>query len=432
MIKAWPVLFILLLFFSGCERQEEQEHPAGTGRTAGHVLRRAIPEKPAQAASESRIAGTGAQTGVTVHPERKKSRKKSPTVIIRERSLPSDSLRQVRICALRAQHIEPDLSEPVTRSLILHPEENPSYLSMITLSRESFLKINFDNDILNNTDMYYTNGIRIDLISPLMQKVPFSGLMIPYWSRATNYYGLSVLQNMYTPSTTKTGGIHYGDRPYAAFLCLAMFKISNDAAHRFRQTSELDIGVIGPSSLGEFVQKSFHDNTPNNNEPLGWEYQIQDDLVLNYNVTFEKGILIRPRTEVNLTAAGALGTLYTNMEGGFYFRTGLVNPYFANLGLSKKAISEENGLRPIQVFFFLRSSARLVGYDATLEGGMLNHSSPYTISPKDISRVMLESSGGFSLVYRGFRFDAEQYLLSPEFHEGRWHLWVHAGLTFCL
>ncbi len=344
----------------------------------------------------------------------------------------TDSTRIVWISRLRSSGSIPDLNEPVSREALLNPGETGKFPSMIELSRESFLKINFDNDLLNNTDMYYTNGMRIDLIFPFVQGFAVSKLLVPYWGSGTNYYGFSLFQNMYTPSTTKTGGVHQGDRPYAAYLCAGLFKITNDAPKRFRQTSEIDAGIIGSYSFGEFVQKAYHNNTPTNNEPLGWEYQIRNDLVLNYNVTMEKGILHNPYVELNVMGTGALGTLYTNLEGGFQFRTGLMNPYFSTLGVAKKARYAELGLRRTQVFFSLRSSVRFVGYDATLQGGMFNHSSPYTIPSSQISRVMSETSGGISFVINGFRIDAEQYLLSPEFHGGKWHFWVHAGITFAL
>ena len=85
-----------------------------------------------------------------------------------------------------------------------------------------------------------------------------------------------------------------------------------------------------------------------------------------------------------------------------------------------------------QFFFFIKSSGTLVGYDATLQGGLFNKTSVYTINGSYISRAVFEGSAGITLVYRGMRIDAEQFLLSPEFRNGWWHKWVHLGLTFAL
>lgn len=343
-----------------------------------------------------------------------------------------DSLRLQRLNYLRSAGIEIDLNEPVSRQFLESPVANQKFPTMITLSRESFLRINFDNDILDYTDRFFTNGIRIDLISPGLQMNPLGKLMVPYWGSGTNYYGLSLVQNMYTPSTTKTGGILYGDRPYAAYLYLGSFKITNDPAHRFRQTTELDIGIIGPNSYGEWVQRSFHNSVPSNNEPLGWEFQVQNDLVLNYAITYEKGIFSGKNYDFNLISIGKVGTLYTNFSGGFLFRTGWLNPYFANLGIAKRATLAEQGLRKFQLIFFLKGAGKLVGYDATLEGGLFNQTSAYTLPPDEISRIVFQGSGGISISAGGFRFDMEQFLLSPDFQNGWWHKWVHVAVAFSL
>ena len=74
----------------------------------------------------------------------------------------------------------------------------------------------------------------------------------------------------------------------------------------------------------------------------------------------------------------------------------------------------------------------MVGYDATLEGGLLNRTSSYTMPGREISRVVFQGSGGISWSCNGFRLDVEQFLLSPEFHNGWWHKWVHVALGFSL
>jgi lipid A 3-O-deacylase len=332
---------------------------------------------------------------------------------------------------LRSMEAEIDLNEPVSKlffSSSLPPAEFPR---MILLSREHFLKISFDNDIIDYTDRFYTNGIRIDLISPFLAGNPVGKILVPYWGSGMNYYGLSIVQNLYTPSTTKTGGILYGDRPYAAYLYLGSFKITNDPFKRFRLSSELDLGIIGPYSFGEWVQRSFHDVAPGSGEPLGWEYQVQNDLVLNYQVTFDKGVFEQKGINLNLVSTASLGTLYTNISGGFQLRAGWMNPYFANLGIARRERLSLNHLQKAQCYFFLKGSGKLVGYDATLEGGMINKSSVYTMPASNLSRLVFQTSAGLTITYGGFLFEAEQLLLSPEFTDGLWHKWVHIGISFC-
>jgi len=433
-MKRGLAFFFFLLLFTRCEKVVPP--PAIQVPDAGRVSnmassRSAGRSSPGRAIQKATPADAGRQ-GM----RRIKKRKTNPAT--RTRNLPefparsSDSLFLSHLKYLRSNGIEPDLNEPVSRNSLFSPVDNPQYASMITLSRESFLSIDFDNDILDYTDRFYTNGIRIEIIAPALQMNPLSRLMLPYRRSGINYYGISLVQNMYTPSTTKTGGILYGDRPYAAYLYAGIFKITSDPAHAFRQTSELKIGIIGPNSYGEWVQRSFHNTVPTNNEPLGWEYQVQNDLVLNYTVTMEKGILSGKNADFLLSSTGNLGTLYTNLSAGGQVRIGWMNPCFANHGISRRQVLEAAGLRKFQFYFFLKGSGRVVGYDATLQGGLLNRSSAYTLPSGNISRIVAQGSGGMVLSYNGISLEAEQFVLSPEFHHGWWHKWVHIGLIFSL
>jgi len=434
----WLLIFILIpLFFSACHSGQPKEKPLVQRNPV-------IKQKPARIVrSKSIVAEKPSGTpslkkmpDMTSKPGKRRIRKTvepPPDLnVAPEIKILQDSILRQRIEYLRTQPEEIDLNEPINRGF-LHPfpyDIPPA--TLILRGSDRILKINFDNDILDYTDRFYTNGIRIDYTAPVFQKNPLSKLMIPYWAPATNYYGISLVQNMYTPSTTKTGGIMFGDRPYAAYLFFGSFKITNDPLHRFRQTGEIDLGVIGPYSFGDWVQTAFHKTVPSNNEPLGWEYQVQNDVILNYHLSFEKGIVAHKVVDLNLISGSSLGTLYTNLTGGFQFRTGWLNPYFANLGVARKPRLERLHLRKTQFFFFLKGTAKLVGYDATLQGGLFNRSSVYTIASHDISRLVVQSSAGISFSHGGIRLDLEQFVLSPEFADGSWHKWVHIGLSFCL
>jgi hypothetical protein len=321
----------------------------------------------------------------------------------------------------------PDLNEPITNRLLLAGNLDEPFETMIEVSREGGLIINFDNDILDYTDRFYTNGIRLELILPVFRNNPGSRLLLPSLFPGRNYYGIALVQNMYTPSTTKLGGILYGDRPYSAYLLFGVFKISNSPKVNFRQTSELNIGIIGPGSYGEWVQRSFHNAVPTNNEPLGWEYQVQNDLVLNYGLTMEKGLIQSNHFELIGQGKVNVGTLYTNIGTGIHLRTGWTEPWF----ISPLPVAGKTRLssgKKIQCFFFLKSSVQVVGYDATLQGGMFNKSSVYVIPASSVNRFVSKSSAGFGIVFGKIGMDIEQFLLSPEYQHGYWHKWVHIGI----
>jgi hypothetical protein len=424
---------ILILFFAGCQ---EKPDPVKPGRVAMHPPKISGTQGKQAGEHHETIQEQVKQESAPVPKKAGRRKARRVPVPVALPGIPSprqtDTLPVSRIRALEKAGIDIDLSEPLNQQFLSSPERNGTFPSMIMLSRETFLGIGFDNDILDYTDRFYTNGIRIDIIGRAFASNPLSRLLLPYWSGGSNYYGISVIQNMYTPSTTKLGGILYGDRPYAAYLLLGSFKITNDPVHRFRQSSTIELGIIGPYSFGEWVQRSFHNAVPTNNEPLGWEYQVQNDLVAGYSVMLEKGIVNKRNIDFNLVSTGSLGTLHTNMTGGFLFRCGWMNPYFSNLGIARREKLRADGLRQTQFLFFVKGSAKLVGYDATLQGGMINQTSVYTIPAEHINRLVCQTSAGISISYRGTRLEVEQFLLSPEFVKADWHKWVHIGLFFAL
>ncbi|MGE5424084.1 MAG: lipid A deacylase LpxR family protein [Syntrophothermus sp.] len=420
------ILLIVLLVFCRCS---DHDRPAEKEITPQNTEQKR-PDSVSSPKVSRQPAPDPAVARKKFHQHHKKQQKS-----VREDSIPShirDSVRLVKISWLRENGIQIDMNEPGSKRFIFNGINDITDHPFSIVSREKFLKINFDNDILDNTDHFYTNGMRLDLVTSSMAALPFRYLMLPYHGHGINYYGIALLQNMYTPSTTKVGGILQGDRPYAAYLCFSYYKITNDPRKMKRQTSDFYLGVIGPSSGGDFVQTQFHKSVPTNNEPLGWQYQIQNDLVLDYSLNFEKGLVSSPRLELNITGGGELGTLYTHLHGGFLLRTGLMNPYFSNLWVLPADINRKMGFYNTQVFFFLKANAQAVGYDATLQGGMFNHSSVYTKPADQISRFMFNGSAGLTVSHGGMRLDIEQFLLSPEFQKGWWHKWVHIGLTFCL
>lgn len=420
-------LIILLLSLFGCSRNETGDTPIKhpPAKNSGPVSRQNPGDSLLRARSKKK------------NPEQSRLKKEKRTPPAQPHDTGTQPLtreeistRISRIQAIRKAGIIPDFNEPNTRKYLEGATTEHPFQSLIELSSESGLVINFDNDILNYTDRFYTNGIRIDLITPALQANPVARLLLPYPKNAVSYYGLSLVQNMYTPSTTKTGGILFGDRPYSAYLYVSTFKITNDIPRKYRQYSELSLGIIGPDSYGEWVQRSFHNSVPTNHEPLGWEFQIKDDLVANYRIDIDKGLFSGKNAEVITMAGGSLGTLYTYLQGGIHIRAGWLTPWFTSPLPVRSSVRQRQGLRPFEFCFFVKSAGRMVGYDATLQGGMFNKSSVYTIADPQISRFVLRSSAGISISWRGMGMDVEQFLLSPEFSGGLWHKWVHIAVKF--
>ncbi len=292
-------------------------------------------------------------------------------------------------------------------------------------SEDKYLSLQFDNDIFDNTDYYYTSGLNIELFHPALSAIPLYRVLIsgPYGSRS--YYSIGLIQNLYTPIDPDNLNIQMNDRPFSSYLYIGLKKISNDFSRKLRINSGIDLGVIGPAALGGYLQKAVHQI-----EPLGWVNQISNDVVVNYNLNVEKGILSSKQTEIILKTGFQAGTLYDNLNGAVLFRFGHFNPYFASLfPNTSHGASLKNRLR---YYCSLSAEGKLVAYDATLQGGIFNQESHYLIPANNIERFVFHAKAGFGIGLGKISLEAEQVYLTPEFSGGRSHLWFRIRTTYSL
>jgi hypothetical protein len=293
-----------------------------------------------------------------------------------------------------------------------YPIINPT-----TISDEILLQLGFDNDIWDGTDYYYTNGISVGLYHPGIRISPISRALLPDMREAVNHYGLVLVQDIYTPMDPDEAEIQLGDRPFASCLYIGHRKISLDAAGGYRITSGLDLGVMGEAAMGGVVQAAIHDI-----EPSGWENQVVNDFIINYLVSADKSIYRAPRMETTITAKVEAGTLHDRISTGLSVRVGRFNSLFSSL--SQNTMRKSTFPERIRYYFTLGGEARLVAYNATLQGGVMNHRSVYTLPAGQVERLVYRASAGIGLGAGRFSLEAEQVLLSPEFKGGRRHLWL--------
>jgi len=279
------------------------------------------------------------------------------------------------------------------------------------------LNITFDNDIFNNTDYYYTNGVIIELFNPIAGNTPISKILPGIKSSDINNYGFSLRQNIYTPTNPDIPEITKGDRPFSAFLTIGQVRESYNLKKRLSVTSRLNFGVLGPASLGGVVQSSIH-----NIEPQGWNNQINNSLVIDFSMKMEKGIISNPNVEINLIAGGNIGTVFNKINGGLYFRTGRFTPVYKGNILNTK--------RTLQYWFFIEGATNLVLYDATLQGGFIGSNNMYTLNNDDINRVVLSASVGFALYYHNLGLELQNFYISPEFKNAYDFRWGRIRLIF--
>ncbi len=279
-----------------------------------------------------------------------------------------------------------------------------------------FFSISFDNDIFDNTDYYYTNGLSFEVVHPLLQLSPLSQALLPLSRKSINYYGIRLVQNIYTPIDPENNNIQYGDRPFASYLYISHEKISTEPERGIKLTSSLDLGIIGPDAFGGVVQGTIHEK-----DPVGWAYQISNDVVINYNAEFKKRLLYGRMIEAGTSAAAQAGTLYDNLQCGLFLILGKTNGYFNSHNLTTPG--EDLFRKRIRYYFSFDLAGKYVVYDATLQGGIFNKKSIYTLEPEEISRFVVNGTVGIGIGLGKVSLEAQQVYVSPEFKSGRQHLW---------
>jgi lipid A 3-O-deacylase len=280
------------------------------------------------------------------------------------------------------------------------------------ISSSKYFRVHYENDYFSATDIYYTQGINVEQVHPIIGKWSTSKLLISGAPEKTKF-GISIEHEGYTPTSISHPEILYGDRPFAACLFLKTFSIVNNPDKRARISSALSAGVIGPAAGGKEMQETIH-HWVNAKQPQGWQNQIQNDVILNYQVEYERGLVTTDYFSLAGKVAARAGTFNTKASVGTIFMAGIFDNPFVNFSTPKNKS---------QVYLYAEPLLTLVGYDATLQGGLFNKTSAYTISSTSVSRLVFQGNAGLIIVIRALQLEYFQSYLTKEFKTGNYHMW---------
>lgn len=185
-----------------------------------------------------------------------------------------------------------------------------------------------ENDLFSpdNSDRYYTNGMRLAFISSTFDE--FNDENSSGWVRslfgdmdlisADGYkrvvaYGVG--QIVITPDDITTSDEQPDDLPYAGLL-YGFYSMNGQRQGR-AETLSLMFGVVGPLSMAEESQKLLH-KIIGSDEPKGWKHQLKNELALN--LSYDRRYLLasyKPGNYWDLDLVGT-GALYLGnvMSGG--------------------------------------------------------------------------------------------------------------------
>jgi len=286
-----------------------------------------------------------------------------------------------------------------------------------------YISHKYENDVFTQTDRYYTQGIRYELVFPYLQHSSLRFILPGFKYHAVNYYGVSFEQKCFTPTVLASDTVRRGDRPYAAALYSGRFLVSNDSMHHQRLKTEVDVGLLGPCALCEEEQKAIH-RVLVDQQPRGWGFQIKQDVILDYSVAYDKGLVNTGYFEFLFQSKAEVGTLYDKAIAGGMLRAGKLCSWFSMLGPGETAAAKS-----MAGYIFLKGWVQGVGYDATMQGGMFDRNNVYVIADKDITRLVYGYEYGLVYSFRKLILQYSLVHLTPEFNTGFSHAWGHITIA---
>ena len=193
---------------------------------------------------------------------------------------------------------------------------------------QGIFNVVWENDMFGGTDQNYTNGIRFSWLSPetsVPQWVDWTSRnLLPVANNGHKRTSIAIGQSMFTPQNLTTTLPQPNDRPYAGWTYASVGVVSDTG--KTLDNVLLTVGMVGPSSHAEQVQKFVHSivDSPN---PMGWDNQIHDEpgIIFTYErkwrnlyqvSPFGLGIDATPHVGVNL------GNISTEALTGITFRFG--------------------------------------------------------------------------------------------------------------
>lgn len=195
-------------------------------------------------------------------------------------------------------------------------------------SRRRTLSFVYENDVFDQSDVHYTNGVHVSWISGSGQTPDWAlsiARAIPWFPRNGEIlHGYSIGQSMFTSNDISVKDPPLDARPYAGWL-YGSIVLNAETGLQLDQLV-LTIGIVGPASLAEKTQKLIHDLL-GAQQPKGWDHQLRNELGLMASWQRSwRALAIRPlaRRQLDLTPhiGMTLGNVLTFVNSGLTLRYG--------------------------------------------------------------------------------------------------------------
>lgn len=300
-----------------------------------------------------------------------------------------------------------------------------------------FAAVITQNDIyksVQRSDKYFTNGLHIQYANQFANNIVAQKVLLNFLKESNSQYALSFGQDIYTPINLYIVSVDSNDIPYSGTLYFTYARQSNNHQRGIKLSTKLYLGIQGPASGAAEMQFWYHEMT-NYPLPKGWDSQIGNGLVLDYEVNYQRLLPVSwEYMEVTTHAKAHVGTLQNYVQAGIGMKVGLFNYSFTSFdGLpnasakkgrykthdirwskKRKSRNSENAVirntninRTWQVYGFTALDAGVMFYDGTVQGSLVPfESSPFLFSYEDYDKNHGSFMFGLAVNYKNFVFQA--------------------------
>lgn len=262
-------------------------------------------------------------------------------------------------------------------------------------SHSSEIGLQSDNDayLTQGSDKYYTNGFFLHYRYALKTSENSS--------LQNKVVAFELGQKIFNAQAGRIPEAKYIDRPIAGYLYAgANLNLLYKNESNLKLGAQL--GMIGPASLAKEAQTFIH-NTFGLYPIDGWQFQIKNAAQVNLAAEYNKLLARASWVDLSLTSYANLGTGFTGAGAGPLMRIGNFNQLFNSF--STQSIAIANTVAPLhkhEFFFYYKPQFNLVGYNATIQGGLFNSPATY---PQIIGKIKpAVFSQEFGLAYAGTRW----------------------------
>ncbi len=310
-------------------------------------------------------------------------------------------------------------------------------LSQLTLGQRTENAISFnqktnrlvlevENDVLFKSDHYYTAGLALSYTNRNLRKTPAQLILKQKSPESFTFTGFGFEQRMYTPYSIVNPDSIENDRPYAAYLLATNYSVLINPSKYLKIYNEIGIGIMGPAAGGKQVQSFVHEII-GSSLPNGWEFQLRNAFLIDYQFRIEKGFFndwiashFIPFAKIRV------GTLTDRIGIGLMTKFGNTYKFLGEVAdgknLHKHFIWE----------WVFEANLHGVFYDATLQGGLFNGNEVIKLKKQDTISRQYQLRMGVNLYYRSFYIRYMVKFNSQDFSSGVIHRYggVNIGVSF--